>query len=249
MEDHKHNETESKLQETKSTIIKKSLKPNVGKVEDKDRTKSAIQSAIESELLSSQNKKDETFDLKLDEEREQNNNNNDNNNINNNNIRDMSVETRFLSPSFNNINGNGNGNDDDDDASFNILQFEHEISELIRNDNGCHASFRYSVIDDKNDKIRCKLVTWNPKHRSTFLTHECEADSREEALYKILIYVKDNIRGPEKSYTVTWKLKRDTKLVTSHFFAHDVYGLLDKFYYDKNKSDFVIYQIKLNPEA
>lgn len=133
-----------------------------------------------------------------------------------------------------------------DDTNMKILEFEHEISELIRMDNGCHASFRYS---QQGDVILCKLVTWNPTHRSTFLTHQCEAMSREEALYKMLMYVKDHIRGPDRSYTVTWRAKNSSKLVTSHFFAYDIYGLLDKFYYDKQKSQFIIYQIKLNPES
>merc|ERR1719384_3054270 len=77
-----------------------------------------------------------------------------------------------------------------------VLDLEHQISELIRNGrSGCHASFRYS---HQGSKVRTKLVTWNPKHRSTFLVHETEARSRTEALNEMLMYVKDKIRDQEK---------------------------------------------------
>lgn len=154
-----------------------------------------------------------------------------------------------------------NDNDDMTDGSFStsndsplnedeaILELEHQISELIRNGrSGCHASFRYS---HQGPKVRTKLVTWNPKHRSTFLVHETEARSRIDALNELLLYVKDKIRDQEKPYTVKWHLKNtmDMKLVTSHFYAQDIYNLLDKFYYDKNREDYEIIEIKLNPST
>ena len=148
-------------------------------------------------------------------------------------------------------------NNDLTDSSFDsplsedeaILELEHQISELIRNGrSGCHASFRYS---QQGPKIRTKLVTWNPKHRSTFLVHETEARSRIDALHELLMYVKDKIRDQEKPFTVKWHLKNtnECKLVTSHFYAQDIYNLLDKFYYDKNRDDYEIIEIKLNPST
>merc|ERR1719229_62419 len=128
-----------------------------------------------------------------------------------------------------------------------VLDLEHQISELIRNGrSGCHASFRYS---QQTLKIRAKLVTWNPRHKSTFLVREVEARSRIEALKELLAYVKDKIRDQEKPYTVKWHIKNtnDMKFVTSHFYAMDIYNLLDKFYYDKNRGDYEIVEIKKNP--
>ena len=161
------------------------------------------------------------------------------NNMNNMNINNMS-------------NNTSDNNDDNDDlkTNENVLDLEHQISELIRNGrSGCHASFRYS---HQGPKVRTKLVTWNPKHRSTFLVHEVEASSRIDTLKDLLIYVKDKIRDQERPYTVKWYFKHskntnDLKLVTSHFYATDLYSLLDKFYYDKNKDDYQIVEIKLNP--
>eukprot|EP01084_Bolivina_argentea_P156497 272754_1 len=100
-----------------------------------------------------------------------------------------------------------------------VLDLEHQISELIRNGrSGCHASFRYS---NQGSKVRTKLLTWNPKHRSTFLVREVEARSRVETLNELSAYVKDKIRGREKPYTVKWHLgnSNDMQLVTSHFYA------------------------------
>eukprot|EP01084_Bolivina_argentea_P243973 408838_1 len=130
-----------------------------------------------------------------------------------------------------------------------VLDLEHQISELIRNGrSGCHASFRYS---QQASKVRTKLVTWNPRHKSTFLVREVEARSRIEALNELLIYVKDKIRDEEKPYTVKWHIKNtdDMKMVTSHFYAMDIYNLLDKFYYDKNRDDYEIIEIKKNPST
>lgn len=130
-----------------------------------------------------------------------------------------------------------------------FLDLEHQISEMIRNGrSGCHASFRYS---HQGSKVRTKLVTWNPKHRSTFLVHEVEARSKVECLNQLKLYVKDKIREKEKPYTVRWYLKDSSNpsLVVSHFYAQDLYTLLDKFYYDKNKEDYEIVEIKLNPST
>ncbi|ETO17450.1 hypothetical protein RFI_19872 [Reticulomyxa filosa] len=182
---------------------------------------------------------------------------------------------------------------------------ENQITELIRKDNGCSAHFRYSY---QGHKVRVKLVTFNPKHRSTFLVHEIECKTRFEALTDILQYVKDRVRDEEKCYSVTWKMKENgltprtsksseqmssigkTKnnnttqnknnedkdehettasdniisissqsnskkgtdeygLTTSHFYAQDIYQLLEKFFYDKNKDDYIIYKIQLNPNS
>ena len=35
----------------------------------------------------------------------------------------------------------------------------------------------------------------------------------------------------------------------SYFYCKDIYELLDKFFYDKKKENYVIYEIKLNPES
>ncbi|ETO35421.1 hypothetical protein RFI_01642 [Reticulomyxa filosa] len=168
-----------------------------------------------------------------------------------------------------------------------ILVMENEITELIRKDNGCSAHFRYSY---QGHKVRVQLVTFNPKHRSTFLVHELECQTRYNALTDMLQYVKDRVRDEEKCYSVTWKMKESaltTKVkrtsqnfreadassdkasektnssnsdsydgkssvvindineagfTTSHFYANDIYQLLEKFFYDKNKDDYIIYQ-------
>ena len=43
-----------------------------------------------------------------------------------------------------------------------VLAIENEISTRIQKDNGCSSHFRITV---QGDKIRVKLVTYNPKHR------------------------------------------------------------------------------------
>ena len=144
-------------------------------------------------------------------------------------------------------NLNDNKNEFPDNADKAVLALEHEISELIRNGRSeCHASFRYSR---QGSKVRAKLLTWNPKHKSTFLVQEIETNSIIQALKQLLRYVKDKIRNDEKSYTVKWHFKNsdDSKLITSHFYATEIYDLLQKFYYDKNHDDYQIIEIKLNP--
>jgi len=104
----------------------------------------------------------------------------------------------------------------------------------------------------QSNKVRIKLTTYNPKHRSTFLVHTVETEKRLEGLQKLLQYVKTKLHGPEHAYTVTWAFKSDEekpKLVESYFYAHDIYSLLDKFFYEKNRDEYIIYQIKLNAQS
>ncbi|RMG70845.1 MAG: hypothetical protein D6722_08020, partial [Bacteroidetes bacterium] len=94
--------------------------------------------------------------------------------------------------------------------------------------------------------VRLELITVNPKHDQSFLYHSIEAGSKEEALRQMSDYVVKN-NQVKNSYTVQWAQKGSGELHTSYFRARDIYGVLEKFYHGRDKGDFTIFSITLNP--
>jgi hypothetical protein len=97
------------------------------------------------------------------------------------------------------------------------------------------------------DGIVClDLVTNNPRHQQSFLFHSVKAIDRQEAMQKMLDYVKTNFKK-EDSYTLQWAKSGDPSLHTSYFRAKNIYDVLDKFYFEREVNSYRIYSISLNP--
>jgi hypothetical protein len=90
------------------------------------------------------------------------------------------------------------------------------------------------------------LITINPHHQQSFLFHSLKAIDKNEALNKMLEYVEKHYQN-EDSYTIQWVKVGENKLHTSYFRAKNIYGILDKFFYERDINSYKIYSIALNP--
>jgi hypothetical protein len=90
------------------------------------------------------------------------------------------------------------------------------------------------------------LITINPNHQQSFLFHSLKAIDKIEALNKMLEYIEKHYQN-EDSYTIQWVKVGQNKLHTSYFRAKNIYGILDKFFYERDINSYKIYSIALNP--
>ena len=121
------------------------------------------------------------------------------------------------------------------------LELEDEISRLVKETNGCSTHYEYS-------DMTIKAITYNPTTKEKFLLLQVAEDNEIKGLEKILDYVK-NHKKTYYSHTVVWSNKKDMKTNSSYFYCPDAFEALEKFFYNKNKEDYIIYLVKLNSLA
>lgn len=108
---------------------------------------------------------------------------------------------------------------------YNSLQFEYHMQE---------------------GKTKLDVITINPVHKQHFLFHTTLGYDREDALRKMLDYVK-NYKERESSYTVQWSLRGQNELHTSYFRAKNIWDALDKLTYGRDMNSIIVYSVVLNP--
>ncbi|TAE47498.1 MAG: hypothetical protein EAZ89_17750 [Bacteroidetes bacterium] len=105
--------------------------------------------------------------------------------------------------------------------------------------------FNYSA---SGDHIKLELFTINPRHDQSFLFHTVMGKDKVEALEQLLDYVLKT-HNKERSYTVQWSKKGAGELHTSYFRARDMYDVLEKFYRGREKDEYVVFSVTMNPIA
>lgn len=134
-----------------------------------------------------------------------------------------------------------------------IYKLKFEISELIRNDNGSYVSFEYNSSPTFSRWL--DVITYNPRHGQHFLFGRFYMKdlSELEVLEKVRSYIKKpSVRfqyTTNKSYSIKWWNKEQSKLITSSFYGEDIYDVLYKFYCKKKKDSIEIHEISLNPQS
>lgn len=129
-----------------------------------------------------------------------------------------------------------------------LINLEHEISSYITPDNGATVHFEYETDGLwGTPSWIVSALTINPNNKEIFLLKKESASTKEGALKKILSYVKEQ-KGLN-SFTVIWAKKGNNKTETSYFYCHDVVDVVDKFFNNKETSQYTIYEIKMNPIA
>lgn len=130
------------------------------------------------------------------------------------------------------------------------MLLESEIFDFIKKDNGCNTHFEYikSSIDNSLKSIR--VTTYNPKKQETFLLIEIPCFDVVDGLIQVNSWIKThNISDQEYSHTILWTKKGEPQTYKSHFYATNARKALDKFFYDKSESEYIIYEVKINPIA
>ena len=92
------------------------------------------------------------------------------------------------------------------------------------------------------------VMTYNPKTRETFLLKEVSAESDEKGLLKVSEYVKSH-KVDYDSFTVVWAKKGETKQSPSYFHCKDALEALEKFFFNKQREEYVIYSVNMNPKS
>ena len=125
------------------------------------------------------------------------------------------------------------------------VKLENQISRIIEEDNKCSTHFEYRNLDGKAE---ITIITYNPIHHEQFVLKKETAPTAERALQKILEYLETS-RKYQNTYTLVWLKKGESKTRTSYFSGSDMKDVLDKFYHNKESEDYIIYEIRLNPES
>lgn len=131
-----------------------------------------------------------------------------------------------------------------DEVSLKEMRIMSEISRIISKDNG---NTTHPVWDEDEDgKMTLHLFTYNDRNNQTFLLKSTKGNSKAGALTKALNYLNQEL-GEENSYTVIWRSKDRKKQEESYFSGKDVWEVLEKFYFGKEREDIIIFEIKLSP--
>jgi hypothetical protein len=138
-----------------------------------------------------------------------------------------------------------------------VLNLEHQIAFFLSSDNKSQCTVHFDYKEEylekgnigKNPSTEWTAIaqTFNPVTDETFLLKTETASTKEKALKKILDYLKKQ-KG-ESPFTVKWMKKGDnsTKQNESHFYCHDILGVVENFFHGKNPEDYIVHEIKLNP--
>lgn len=138
-----------------------------------------------------------------------------------------------------------------DNIKYNL---EQEISKAIHLDNRCVVRFEYSYnmgflkhLFSKHNRYKIiRVFTDNPKTQESFLLKEVECENIYNGLSFILNYV-NNHKKDYSSFTIEWAKKGKTLSNISYFYCHDAKEALDKFYFNKERDEYIVYSLKINP--
>ena len=123
-----------------------------------------------------------------------------------------------------------------------IAKIQSEIATYL----GLSQDHLIFSFKQKDNVIKLDLITINPKHDQSFLFNTTRAVDKEEALQKMLDYIKVHFKN-EETYTIQWIKIGEEQLHTSYFRAKNIYDVLDKFYFERDLNSYRIYNVGLNP--
>lgn len=136
------------------------------------------------------------------------------------------------------------------DQKLEHIQLQHQIGELLRNDNGvsCHFDYHVNLLSE-TETVKLNLLTFNPRHNEYMLLHTVSAASSIACLHKMLSYLLGSQKSKiQYSFTVKWRRKGATDWVHSYFSASEAEEAERKFLHEKSPSEYE-YSIEQNPVA
>jgi hypothetical protein len=135
------------------------------------------------------------------------------------------------------------------DKKLEQIQLQHEISELLRRDNGvsCHYDYHVNLLSDY-ETIKLNLLTYNKRHNEYMLLHTVKGSSSVDCLNKVMDYLKQSHGDKQYSYTVNWSKQGDDGKHTSYFVAGSKEEAMSKFLHEKDPTEYT-FDIIENPVA
>ncbi len=131
------------------------------------------------------------------------------------------------------------------DDTLKIIQIEKEIQEYLGQDSDHIINFKYEF---REGKMYLYVETINPKYNQMFLFHTETGVDKQDALQKMLDYVKHN-KDKENSYTIQWCATGERGVRTSYFSGVSLEEALAKFRYGRDRNKTTIFLISLNPKS
>lgn len=136
------------------------------------------------------------------------------------------------------------------DKKLKQIQLQHQIVEILKNDNGvsCHFDYHINMMSDE-ETIKLNLLTYNPAHQNYMLLHSAAGKSSIHCLEKMEQFLHE-FYNPEflYSFTIEWKKKGETTKHISYFRAIDEASATEKFLHEKNEEEYE-YAVHKNPIA
>ncbi len=134
------------------------------------------------------------------------------------------------------------------DKKLEQIKLQHDISEILRSDNGVSAHFDYHVnLLLESEGVKLNLLTYNQKHNEYMLLHSTLGASSIECLNKMLSYIQTfKQQGRNYSFTVQWEKSGDKIKHTSYFWGRSEEEVRQKFLHEKN-IDMYEFTIVQNP--
>lgn len=136
-----------------------------------------------------------------------------------------------------------------------IKGLEDRIAHAIFTDNGAETQFAY--VANKNwlgmkldPEWTVRVFTKNKRTGVQFLLKEVITPIVDQGLMDILYYLT-TLKEENDSFTVEWiqKGKKQDVPEKSYFYCKDIVEVLEKFYDNHERDEFIVYSIKVNPRA
>ncbi len=128
------------------------------------------------------------------------------------------------------------------DGKLELARLQKEIGNYI----GLGKDSLVFNFTPKGKRTQLHVITVNPNHNQSFLFHASTGSDKEDALRKMLEYVK-TYKERTSSYTIQWSARGDSGLQTSYFRAKNVMEALDKLFYDRDPNSITVFSVILNP--
>ncbi len=133
------------------------------------------------------------------------------------------------------------------------IELENKVREIL---NDTQIYFDYNIVPNNVNEnehdlplIKLDLITINKEHNQKFLFHSVKGASKIGILKEVITYIQE-YKERSESYEIEWiHLKQPEKTQVSWFSGNDILDVLHKFYYNKEKTQFKIFRLKLMPMA
>ena len=133
------------------------------------------------------------------------------------------------------------------DKKLEQLRLQHEIYNVLNQDNGVSSHFDYHVnLMSDDETIKLNLLTYNERHDEYMLFHTVLGTSSLNCLDKMLKYIRQIKQSKQNSYTISWQKDGDPSSYKSYFMASNEKEAIAKFLHEKNEEEYT-YTISLNP--
>jgi len=131
--------------------------------------------------------------------------------------------------------------------SSEILLTEMTSEDIIRKElNDVTLYFDYQESESETE---LSIITISKNHGERFLFHKILSSNKLSCLSKMIDYIRSDYKKNFLNYEIVWRKKGDSKDNISWFNGKSFLDIVDKFFFMKDPSDIIIYEVKLKPMA